>query len=55
VAVVEIPHIAGGVCLVFQWSSQLWSGLWHILIALLVLVLLCSRKPDEFFPPRHAP
>jgi hypothetical protein len=49
-AVVQVLYIAGGVYHLFAWGgTYLWSGLFQILWALLVLWLLYGLRDDEAF------
>jgi hypothetical protein len=55
VGILEVLNIAGGVYLLFAWSgTYIWTGIWQILIALVVLYFLFNMRAEEFFTQRRA-
>lgn len=54
VAILEVINIAGGVYLLFAWGgTYIWTGLWQILIALIVLYFLYGARSEEYFTSRR--
>src|SRR5262245_39589301 len=50
VAILEIISIGGGIYLLFAWSgTYLWSGIWQIVIALVVLYFLYNARAEAYF------
>ena len=55
VGILEALSIAGGVYLLFAWGgTYIWTGLWQILIALIVLYFLFGARGEAFFSQRRA-
>ena len=55
VGILEGLSIVGGVYLLFAWGgTYIWTGLWQILIALIVLYFLFGARGEEFFSQRRA-
>ena len=54
IGILEVFHIGGGLYVLIAYEgSQRWSGLWAILIGLLVLwILFGSEKAEAFFEGR---
>ena len=54
VAILQAIAIGGGVYLLFAWGgTYIWSGLWQILIALIVLYFLYGTRSEDFFASRQ--
>jgi hypothetical protein len=54
VAILQAIAIGGGVYLLFAWGgTYVWSGLWQILIALIVLYFLYGARGEDFFASRR--
>jgi hypothetical protein len=54
VAILQAIAIGGGVYLLFAWGgTYIWSGLWQILIALIVLYFLYGARSEDFFASRQ--
>lgn len=53
VGILEVISIAGGVYLLFAWSgTYIWTGIWQVGIALLVLYFLFGARGEEYFTRR---
>ncbi len=53
IGILEVINIAGGVYLLFAWSgTYIWTGIWQVGIALLVLYFLFGARGEEYFTRR---
>jgi hypothetical protein len=54
VAILQAVAIGGGVYLLFAWGgTYIWTGIWQILVALIVLYFLYGARGEEFFAARQ--